>query len=426
MQVKRTNLSENKTKLTISAEEAHLAPIKQKTLQKLAATVKVQGFREGKVPLNLVEKNVDPQALQSEFMEDAINHFYAQAMQQEDLRPIDRPKVNIIKFVPFTTLEFEAEVEILGTVKLPDYKKIKLTKTTVKITDKDINEVLKTLQTRLSEKKEVARTSKNGDEVLIDFTGTNEKDEPIKGAEGKEYPLVLGSKSFIPGFEENVIGLKAKDEKTFKITFPKDYGVAALANKKVTFAITVHKVQELVEPKLDDAFAAKAGPFKTLKDLKADIKKELTTERQRQSDNDYQNELVGKIAEKTKLSLPQVLVGEQLERLINEAKQNATYRGQTYPEFLEMQGLTEEQHREKLKPEAEKRVRIGLTLAEVASEEKVTVTPDELEIRMQQLKVQYQDPQMQAELEKPQTRQDIASQMITEKTVGKLMDYAAQ
>ncbi len=426
MQVKRTDVHENKTKLVITAAEDHLAKIKDATVQKLGKGVKVQGFREGKAPAHLIEKNIDQQMLQSEFVEEAINQLYSDAMRQEKLRPIDRPSVTVKKFVPFTTLEFEAEVEILGTVKLPDYKKMKLAKPEVNITEKDITEVINNLKTRVADKKDVTRASKNGDEVTIDFKGVDAKKEPIKGADGKDYPIVLGSKTFIPGFEENIVGLKAGEEKTFTIPFPKDYGVAALASKKVTFTVTIKKIQEVVPPKVDDAFAAKAGGFKTVKELKDDIKKEVTREKQKQADTQYQNDLVNMIADKAKMNLPDVLVNEQLERLFQEFKQNLTYRGQTIEEFLKQEKKTEDEYKKELRPQAEQRVKIGLTLAEVSTEEGITVTPEELEMRLQLLKAQYQDPQMQAQLDDPRARQDLASQLITEKTVAKLMEYAVK
>jgi trigger factor len=327
--------------------------------------------------------------------------------------------------VPFETLEIEAEVEVVGEVKLPDYKKIKLAQKPVSVTAKDVDEVLANLRTRAAGKKAVTRAAKNGDQVTIDFKGVDAKtNEPIKGAEGQEYPLLLGSNAFIPGFEPNLVGLKPQAEKTFTITFPKNYGVKALQNRKVTFSVTVTKVEEVQAPKLDDAFAATAGPFKTLAELKADVKKQLTAEKEQQAEQTYLDELLGKITEKTKVAIPPVLIDEQIDRLVDEQKQNVVYRGQTWQEYLKDEGLTEEEYRNKRRPDAELRVRAGLALAEIAEREKVTLTPEELEIRMQLLKGKYKDPAMQAELDKPETRRDIASRMMTEKTIDKLKAFA--
>ncbi len=423
MQVTKKDVSDTKVTLSISADDSVLAPIKEKTLMRLSANVKVPGFREGTAPLAMVEKHVDPQLLQSEFVDEALNHMYAEAARAENLRPVASPNVTLKKFVPFTTLEFEAEVEILGTVKLPDYKKLKKTVKKAEVTVQDINKVIDDLKKRMAEKKDVDRAAKEGDQVWIDFKGVDAKGEPVKGADGKEYPLLLGSDTFIPGFEKNLLGQKPGSEKTFTLTFPKDYGVAALANKKVTFTVTVSKVQEVVEPAVDDAFAAKLGPFTSLSELKSDIKKQLAYEKQQELTRDLDNEIVKEIAEKTKLSVPESLVAEQVEFLLRDLKQNLLYRGQTYNEFLESEGKTAEQYEEGLKPQAEMRVKTGLVLAEIASEEKIDVTPEEVEIRLQILKGQYKDQAAQGELDKPEARREVASQLMSEKTLTKLREY---
>ncbi len=420
MQITRKDISDTKVSLTVTADNTILAPIKEQTLQRLSQNVKVPGFREGTAPLAMVEKHVDQQLLQSQFVDDALNHLYANAAKGEGLRPIAHPNVTLKKFVPFTTLEFEAEVEILGTVKLPDYKKMQKTAKKAEVTTKDINGVIDDLKTRMAEKKDVERAAQDGDQVWIDFKGVDAAGKPVNGAEGKDYPLLLGSKTFIPGFEENLVGLKPQAEKTFTLTFPKDYGVKALAGNKVTFTVTVTKVQEVVDPKVDDAFAAKLGPFKSVEELKKDIKKQLTLEKQRQLDRELENEIVKEIADKTKMSVPESLVSEQVEHLLRDMKQNLTYRGQTYNEFLESEGKTDEAYRAELRPQAETRVKTGLVLAEVASEEKIDVTPEELEIRLQILKGQYKDQAMQGELDKPEARREIASQLMSDKTLTKL------
>ncbi len=425
MQVTRKNLSDTKVLLTITAAEAYLAPFKQKALEKLAGQVKVAGFREGKVPLNLVEKNVDPQALQTEFVDEALNSLYVSAAQEEKLRPVDNPKITLKKFVPFTTLEFEAEVEVLGKIKVADYKKIKKQPKKVSVTASDVDDVIKGLASRMADSKDVERAAKAGDKAIIDFKGVDAKKQPIKGADGKDYPLLLGSDTFIPGFEKNLIGMKPSEEKTFELDFPKDYGVKALAGSKVTFTVIVKKVQEQSEPKIDDDFAAKAGPFKTLQELKDNIKEELQREREAKELQDLEAEIVKEVADKSTLTIPESLIEDQIERLKTEVRQNLNYKGVTYEEHLKSEGKTEEEFRKEiLAPEAESRVRAGLVLAEISELEGLDVQPDEVDLRIQMLKAQYQDPQMQEELDKPESRSNIASRMLTEKTIQKLVEYA--
>jgi trigger factor len=425
MHVTKKNLSDTKVQLVLVADAEQLTAVKEETLKHVAHDVRLPGFRQGKAPLSLVEKNVKPATLQTEFLDRALNKLYIAALEEQKLRPVAQPQVKIQKFVPFETLEVELEVEVVGAIKLADYKKIKLPRTPVKVTAKDVEGVIEQLKKREAEKKDVDRPAKTGDQVWIDFKGVDAKTkEPISGADGKDYPLLLGSDTFIPGFESNLIGAKTGQEKTFTLTFPKDYGVKTLQDRKVEFTVTVTKVQEVIEPKVDDAFAAKAGPFKSLEEMKADVKKQLQSEKEYQADREYTDELLTKITKDSKVAVPEVLVAEQVDRLVNEQKQNIMYRGTTWKEFLEGQGLTEEKYREQLRPDAEMRVKAGLVLGEIAEAEKIFVTPEELEIRLQLLKAQYPDEKMQGELQKPESRREIASRMVSEKTVEKLVSYA--
>ena len=419
-------LSETKAKLTIVATEEDLSPIKSRVTDKLAKDVKIAGFRKGKAPKKLVEKNVDQQALQSEFLDEALTIFYYQAAKNAKIRPVAKPEVTIKKFVPFTTLEFEAEVDAVMDIKLADYKSIKLPKPKAEVSAKDIADVVNRLKIQVAKKKEVDRPAKKSDEVWIDFKGVDEQGKPVAGADGKDYPLVLGSKTFIPGFEENIAGLKKGDEKNFEVTFPKDYGVKALQGKKVKFTVNIKKVNEVIEPELNDSFAPKVGPFTTLKDLKADIKRQLEIERQKEINRQYANTLVEKITDGSKLALPEAMIEHQAQHNLNGLKRNLTYRGQTYEEFLAGEKTTAEKYeKEVVRPEAERQVKASLILAEIADNEDIIVTPKELEVRIQILKGQYKDPQMQAELDKPESHRDIESRLLTEKVLAKLEQYSS-
>jgi trigger factor len=425
MHVSREQLSPTRVKLTIIADDKVMQSTKSHVVAELSRNVKVPGFRPGKAPANIIEKHIEPTVLQSEFLDHAINRLYVDSAQHEQLRPVAQPEIAVTKFVPFTTLEFTAETEVVGDIKLADYKKIKLEPKKVEVTAKDVNEVIDNLLMRSAEKKEVDREAKSGDELIIDFSGTDAlTNEPISGADGKDYPLVIGSNTFIPGFEDELIGAKKGAATTFTLAFPQDYGVAALQNRKVQFVVTVQTVTELQKPKLDDKFATTVGPFKTVAELKADIKKQLKNEKQQEANREYDNQLLEKIASKSEVAIPDSLIDDEIGRLEEEEKRNIVYRGQTWEEHLAEEGITAEAHRDKQRPAAELRIKGGLILGEIAEQEKITVTPEELEIRMMLLKNQYPDPNMQAELDKPESRRDINSRLMTEKTLDKLRAYA--
>lgn len=426
MQVEKKQLTDTNVQLTITADTAMLTQVKQEVLKHLNNTqVKLQGFRKGKAPLSLVEKQVEPSVLQTEFLDRMVNELYIAAVSKERVRPVARPEVTVKKFVPFSTLKVEIVVEAVGPVKLPDYAKVRLEKKPAKLTEKDVEDVLEALRLRAAVKKSVKRAAAKEDEVIINFVGTDtETGDPIPGADGKDYPLVLGSNTFIPGFEDNLLGMKSGEEKSFDVTFPKEYGVKTLQNRKVTFKTTVTTVNEQLKPEVDDAFAAQVGPFKTVAELKADVKKQLGLERQQQADRDYENELIEKITDQATVVLPKVMVDEEIDRLDVEEKQNIVYRGQTWAEHLKDEGLSEEEHHEQKRPVAEKRVKAGLVLSDIAENEHIDVSKEELEVRLQLLKGQYQDKQMRAELDKPENRREVASRIVTEKTVQKLVAYA--
>jgi trigger factor len=425
MQVTTKNVSPTKLELSISADQALLDATKAHVLKDLAKEVNMAGFRKGHAPANLIEKNVDPATMQSRFLDHAVNDLYVQAVSDAKLRPVAQPEVNVTKFVPFTTLEFTAAVEVVGKITLPDYQKIKMTKTVEKTTDKEVTAVLDDLRRRDASKKEVKRAAKTGDEITIDFKGVDAKTgDAIDGGAGNDYPLVIGSNSFIPGFEPELVGLKAGDEKTFEVTFPENYGAAELQSKKVSFTVTAKSVQEFELAELDDKFAASVGPFKTVAELKSDIKGQLEAEQEAQAQRKLENDLLAEIAEKAKADIPTVLIGEEIDRMELEEKRNLIYRGQTWSEHLKAEGKTDEQHREGLREQATARVKTGLVLGEVAEAEKINVTDAELDKRIAELKKQYTDKQMQAELDKRENRRELMSRLLTEKTIAKLVDYA--
>jgi len=308
-------------------------------------------------------------------------------------------------------------------IELAPYPKMKKKAPKVSVGSKDVEEVIKNLRLRMAEKKVVKREAKDGDEVLIDFVGHDESGKKIEGGSGKDYPLALGTKTFIPGFEDNLVGLKTGDDKTFSIKFPKDYQVKKLASKQAKFTVTVKSVKEVTLPEVDGKFAAKAGPFKTVEELKDDIEKQLTAQKGREAEQQLKNEILEEVAEKSKLELPPSLVEQQIEARKAELKQNLAYRGQTWEQFLAQSDKTEEEYIEEIiRPDSELRVRIGLVLSEIAQKEGIKVTPEEFEVRLQLLKGQYQDEAMQTQLDQPEARRDVLSQMLSEKTVNFLYE----
>ncbi|MBI3494361.1 trigger factor [Candidatus Saccharibacteria bacterium] len=423
MKVTRKNLTTTKVLLTISLSQKELAGAEQVALVHMGNELKVPGFRKGKVPVDVVKKNVSAEELNSHTMSDAINRAVPEAFAEQNLQPLDRPEVEVKKYVPGEELEFTAEVEVLSPIKLGDYKKLKVVKPKISVVKKDVDQVIERMRTSFSEKKPVERAAKNGDEANIDFKGFDGKGEAFAGGEGKDYPLIIGSNSFIPGFEEGLVGKKAGDVFDLPVTFPSDYQAAHLAGQKCKFEVKIKEVREVVLPKVDDEFAKKCGPFNSVAELEADIKNEIKAQREHEAAEGLKDQLVEQLVASSKMETPEVLVKDQMKNIELDFTQNLAARGMSLEQYLEDKKLSREDwEKTELHDAAEKRIQAALVLAEVSKLEKITVDNDEVEVRHQQLLQQYPDPNMRLQLETPEAKQDIFNRLATEKTLDRLAE----
>ncbi|HMR73023.1 MAG TPA: trigger factor [Candidatus Saccharibacteria bacterium] len=413
-------LSDTQVLVAVTASEQDLAEAKIVALKHLARDIKVPGFRKGKVPANVAEKYLDANILSNEVVEHAINAVLNEVITIEDLRVLDQPKIELKKFVPFTEMEVEATIDVLPEITLGDYKKLKVKREVKKVAKSDIDEVLDRVKQNLAEKKEVKRVAKDGDEVILDFIGKKDS-EAFEGGTATDYSLTLGSGSFIPGFEEAIVGHKKGDTFEIPLKFPKDYHAEHLKGQPVVFEVTLKKITEVTLPELTDELAAKVGPFKTVQELTDDIERELTAQNERETDEKYKDELIGTLVKKSKVPVPDVLVDDQLKSIEQDTKQNLMYRGMSSEQYMEQMGYKDEDEwREKeFKPAAVRRVQSGLVLAELSKLEKIDVKREELDARHADMLAQY--PNMKEQLDAPEARRDLANRVITEKTLERLV-----
>ena len=418
------NLSETKVQLTITLDAEALASAEKAAVKKLSQTVKVPGFRQGKVPASVAAKHIDQQALQEQLMDDAISKAVAEAFLAEKIQALDRPMVDIKKYVPGEQLEFTAEVDVLPPVKLGDYKKLGVKAAKVTVKDEDINDVIERMRAGFAEKKEVERAAKDGDETVIDFVGKKD-DVPFDGGTGTDYTLQLGGGQFIPGFEEGVVGHKAGETFDLDLEFPADYHAKDLAGQKVVFTTTLKKVIEPVLPKVDDELAKKAGEFKTLDELKADIKREIQAQKERESGDKLKDDLISALIDNSTVPAPEVLVADQMRSIEQDFSQNLMYRGLDLHTYLEANKFKDEDEwREKeVKPTAIKRTQAGLVLNELSKAENITATDAEIDEHVEVHKRQYaNNPDVLKQFETPEVRRDIANHYVTEKTIERLVE----
>ncbi len=418
------NLSETKVQLTITLDAAALADAEKVAIVKLSKTAKVPGFRKGKVPASVAAKHIDPEALQQQLLDDAISKAVAESFIAEKIQALDRPMVDVKKYVPGDLLEFTAEVDVLPKVTLGDYKKLgkKADKAAVKA--EEVEEVIERMRQGFAEKKEVARAAKEGDETVIDFIG-KKGDVPFDGGTGSDYILKLGSKQFIPGFEEGIIGHKAGETFSLDLEFPKDYHAKELAGQNVTFETTLKKVTELELPEVDDVFAAKAGPFTSVDELKADIKREITANKEREAADKLKDELIAELIEKSEVPVPEVLITDQMRSIEQDFAQNLMYRGLDLATYLEANGFKDEDEwrENEVKPAAVRRTQAGLVLAELTKAEGISATDAEIDEHVEVHKKQYaNNPEALKQFETEEVRRDIGNHFITEKTIERLVE----
>lgn len=424
MKTKLKNISDVKVELTISLGAEELKAAEQVALTKLAKEVKIEGFRKGKAPLEMVAAQVDPILLNQETLENALSKSVAEAFLKEKVQAINRPEVDVKKFIPGTELEFTATTEIMPKVELGDYKKLGVKKEAAKVSKKEVKETIDRILKNFAEKKKVEREAKNGDEVIIDFLGKKDG-VAFDGGKAEKFPLELGSKSFIPGFEEGLIGKKAGDELSLDLEFPKDYHAKDLAGAKVVFEVKIHEVRENVEPEINEEFLSKLGDFKTKEEFEKQIEEDLKTQKQAEADEKFKDELVKKLAEVSKVPVPEILLEDQKRSIEMDMQQNLMYSGLSLEDYLERMGKTHEEWLEKdVKKAAEMRVKSGLALAELSKVEKVKSDTKELDDRIAQLKEQYgNSKEVQKQLSSDDVRRNLANQILTEKTIDLLVKF---
>lgn len=415
-------LSDTKVAVNVTLGVSELKDAELAALNELGKDIKVPGFRKGKVPVSVVSKNVNPNVLAQKTLESALSKAVADAFIGEKLQALDRPEVEVKKFVPGSELEFTAESEVMPKIKIGDYKNLKSTAKKVSVTKKDISEITDRLKKGFASKKTVQRPAKLTDEVNIDFEGKKDG-VAFDGGKGEKYDLVLGSNSFIPGFEDGIIGKKTGETFDLKLTFPEDYHADNLKGAEVVFTTTINEIKEVVEPELNDELAAKAGPFKTVEELEDDIKREITKQKETEALEKLKDDLVAELVEKSTVPVPDVLLKDQMKLIEQDTNRNLMYRGMSIDDYIKSLKYKDKNDwlENEVRPIAEKRVKAGLLLAELSKVEKIEATENELLEKINQLGKQYPSEDMRKHLKTPEVQRDVANRILTEKTVDRLV-----
>lgn len=390
MSAKWEKLEGNRGVLTVEVPVEKVNEGLDSAFKKVVKQVQVPGFRKGKMPRAMFEKRFGVESLYQDALDFILPEAYAEAINETAIEPVDRPEIDVEQMEKGQALIFKATVTVKPEVKLGEYKGLEVTKFDTEVTDEDVNEEIKQLQERNAElviKEEGA--AENGDTVVLDFEGFVDG-EAFEGGKADNYTLELGSNSFIPGFEEQLVGLETGGEKEVEVTFPEEYHAAELAGKPAVFKVKIHEIKTKELPALDDEFAKDVEEeVETLDALKEKIKNRLVEKKNHDAEHHVKDTVIEKAAENAEMDIPAAMIDTETDRMIQEFGQRLQMQGMTLDMYFQFSGQDEAALKEQMKEEAEKRVRINLTLEAIGKAENVEVSEEEINAEVQTMSEQY-------------------------------------
>ena len=409
------NLEKSMAKLTItvSAEDFEAAMVK--SFNKNKNSISIQGFRKGKAPRKMVEKLYGPEVFYEDAANFAIPDAYEEAAKYSGLEIVSRPEIDVVDIVKGKEFVFSATVALKPEVTLGEYKGLEVEKKVVKIMAADVNAELEKVREQNSRMVTVDnRGIKKDDTAVIDFEGFVDG-EAFAGGKGEDYPLVIGSHSFIDDFEDQLIGKKTGDEVEVNVSFPEEYHEASLKGKPALFKVTIKEIKNKELPKLDDEFASEVSEFETLKDYKASVKKSLTEKRKEEVKREKENEVIEKAIENISVEIPEAMIDEQVQQMVQEFASRISSQGISFEQYMQMTGMTPNALMGQMKPEAEKRIKTRLTLEAIVKAEGIKASDKEIEAEMEKMAAMYQMEvdkvkEMMGETEREQIAMDVAVQ----------------
>ena len=406
--------------LTIEVGAAEFEAAIEKAYQKMRKKVNVPGFRPGKAPRKIIEGMYGAEVFFEEAINIAFPEAYEAAVKEQELQVVGYPTVEMVGDCTKEGFTFKATTPVYPEVTLGEYKGLSAPKDEVKVTAADVDERLKQLSDRNTRLVSVEREAKEGDTAVIDFEGFLDG-KPFDGGKGENHSLELGSHSFVPGFEEQVVGMKAGEEKDIDITFPEDYH-ADLAGKAVVFKVKVHEVKEKEVPTMDDQFAKDVSEIDTLKELKADLKKKITEERQKDADRAFADTLMDQVAEGITADIPDAMVEAQCHQFLDNFKMQIAKQRIPYDQNLKLSGMDGAKLLEDAKEPALRQVKMDLAVAAIIKAENIEASDEDVEAEFQKLADQYS---MDLEMVKKYLHADqVKDQIVSQKAVDIVVESA--
>lgn len=415
MSLQVEKMEKNMAKLTIEVSAEELEKALQGAYMKQKNKISMPGFRKGKVPRQMIEKMYGPEIFYDDAANAIIPDAYAKAYDECELDIVSQPTIDVVQLEKGKPFIFTAEVATKPEVTLGEYKGLKVDKVSNRVTAKEVDAKLEEEQKKNARTVAVTdRAVQDGDDVVLDFEGFVDG-VAFEGGKGENYPLTIGSGSFIPGFEEQLVGVEAEKEVEVNVTFPEEYHSADLAGKPAVFKCTVHEIKVKELPELDDDFAAEVSEFDTLDEYKADIKAKIKEQKITDGNRQKEDQAVEKAVANASMEIPEAMIDTQVKQMSQEFTQRLQSQGLTLEQYFQFTGLTADKMLEELKPQAVKRIQTRLVLEAIAKAENIEISDEKLEAELAKMAESYQMEvdklkEFMGESEKEQMKQDMAVQ----------------
>lgn len=427
MSLQVEKLEGNMAKLTIEVSAEEFEKAIQNAYMKQKKNISLPGFRKGKVPRKMIEKMYGKEV----FYDDAANAIlpgaYSDAVSECDLEIVSQPNIDITQIESGKPFIFTAEVATKPEVTLGEYKGLEVDKYSTRVTTKEIDAELEKEQQKNARTIVVEdRAVEDGDEIVLDFDGSIDG-VPFEGGKAENYTLTIGSGSFIPGFEEQLIGAESGSDVDVKVTFPEDYHAEDLQGKEAVFKCTVHEIKTKELPEIDDEFAAEVSEFDTLEEYKADIKAKLKEQKESEGKRNQEDQAVEKAIENAQMDIPELMLDSQVDQMKNEFAQRIQAQGIALEQYLMFTGMTEEKMREELRPQAEKRIKTRLVLEAIAKAENLEVSDERVDEEIKKMAESYNmEAEKLMEYMSEDERQQMKEDMAVQDAVTFLTDNAVE
>ena len=388
MNVKSVEKETSKATVTVELTKAELEPAINKAYLKYRKDIAIPGFRKGKAPRVVIEAAYGKHVFFEDAIEEMFPQIYQEAVMTQDMKPVGRPSVSDMNIADDDSVTLTIVTDLYPVVTLGQYKGIEVEKVNAEVKESEVDAEIDRMAQNVARISTVERPAKDGDTVVIDFEGFLDG-VPFQGGKGENHELLLGSGSFIPGFEEQVVGMSAGEEKDINVTFPENYHASELAGKEVTFKVKVHEVKETVLPEKDDEFVKDVSEFDTMAELRADIEKRILDEKQAGIDRAFENAAVEKAAENMTAEIPDSMVDEEVDRQLERMDYELRAQGASLEAYSKMLGGNMDSIRKSLRPGALNAVRTNVMLDAVVDAEKIEVSEEECEEEYKKLADSY-------------------------------------